>query len=253
MDNQNYCVYIHINKINGKKYIGITSKLPEERWNKGYGYCRNKHFFSAIKKYGWDSFDHKILATNLTADEAGTMEKHFIKKYNSNNPDYGYNICAGGETNILPKESLDKISIANKGRKMSNEAMINRSKNPPKAKAVICENKEFVSITDCAKYYNINPTVMRKWLTGIGYIPKDFVDKGLNFKNNPIEIEEINSPKKWVYCDGMEFESIVECAKYYGVLTDRMKKWLYGIYNMPDFYKERNLHQFYKTLYRVKK
>ena len=33
-----YKVYAHINKINGKRYIGITSKEPKSRWCHGRGY-----------------------------------------------------------------------------------------------------------------------------------------------------------------------------------------------------------------------
>ena len=35
-----YCVYMHINKINNKRYIGITFREPEQRLQKGYGYHR---------------------------------------------------------------------------------------------------------------------------------------------------------------------------------------------------------------------
>lgn len=253
MENQKYCVYMHTNKINGKKYIGITCKDPEKRWNNGYGYCRNKHFFSAIQKYGWNSFEHKILAKNLTSEEAGNMEKDFIAKYKSNLSEYGYNICSGGETNILPKESLEKISNSKKGKPITEAMKQGRKLNPPKAKKVICEGIEFVSIADCARYYEIDPKKMRDWLSGNKYIPEDFVQKGLAYKNEPIEFEQIKSNRKWVYCDGLEFSSIEECAKYYNIRSDRIKHWLYGVYNMPEFYKEKNLHQFYKTLYRVKK
>ena len=34
----NYIIYKHINKINGKIYIGQTCQKPEYRWNHGKGY-----------------------------------------------------------------------------------------------------------------------------------------------------------------------------------------------------------------------
>ena len=51
-----YTVYQHKNKINGKRYFGITSRKPEERWGyNGRNYKSSPHFYSAIQKYGWDN------------------------------------------------------------------------------------------------------------------------------------------------------------------------------------------------------
>lgn len=91
-----FILYCHTNKVNGKRYIGITSMKPEKRWSNGNGYKQNKYFYSAIKKYGWDSFYHEIWFTELTIEEANQKERELIEKYNSANRDFGYNIELGG-------------------------------------------------------------------------------------------------------------------------------------------------------------
>ena len=48
-----YYVYLHNNKINNKKYVGITKQKPENRWGlNGYNYRSSPYFYSAIQKYG---------------------------------------------------------------------------------------------------------------------------------------------------------------------------------------------------------
>ena len=92
----NYTVYMHENKLNHKKYIGITSKDPEERWKRGTNYRSCRAIRRAFEKYGWDGFEHKILFQGLTREEACEKEIQLISEYNTRNPKYGYNICVGG-------------------------------------------------------------------------------------------------------------------------------------------------------------
>ena len=80
--NRKYAVYCHTNKINGKKYVGITGNKPEYRWKNGLGYQNHPHFFAAIKKYGWHNFWHEVLYTGLTKAEAEEWETKLIKEYN---------------------------------------------------------------------------------------------------------------------------------------------------------------------------
>ena len=93
-----YIVYVHINKINGKRYYGITSRKPECRWGKnGNGYKSNEHFTNAINKYGWINFEHIIVARGLSEEEAKWLEIQLIKEWNTNDPNKGYNNSLGGE------------------------------------------------------------------------------------------------------------------------------------------------------------
>ena len=144
----NYTVYQHISP-NGKVYVGITKKKPEHRWNNGRGYKPNKHFYSAIKKFGWDNFKHEIVATNLSKEDACKLEQELIEKHDSTNPEKGYNKSIGVECGSLgvkyppeviakrrknrtytsswakgkkfTEEHKNKIRIANTGKKATEE------------------------------------------------------------------------------------------------------------------------------------
>lgn len=93
--NRNFSVYIHIFP-NNKVYIGITSKNPKDRWDYGHGYLHQNVMNNAIKKYGWNNIEHKILFTNLTMEEAEEKEIELIRQYNSTDRSFGYNISTGG-------------------------------------------------------------------------------------------------------------------------------------------------------------
>ena len=100
-----YLIYCHVNKINGKRYVGYTSYInnPNKRWRDGLGYLNSHHkvFEAAIRKYGWDNFEHLILENNLmTLEEAKAREQHWISFYHTYVGDLecnGYNATKGGE------------------------------------------------------------------------------------------------------------------------------------------------------------
>lgn len=114
-----YTVYRHINKTNGKQYIGITKQNPpSNRWGfNGINYKESSHFWSAICKYGWDNFDHEILYSNLTKEEACIKEKELISQFNTQNSNYGYNVLEGGNCPTIPDETREKMSNAMMGNK----------------------------------------------------------------------------------------------------------------------------------------
>lgn len=134
-----FVVYKHTSP-SGKVYIGITSQKPESRWRQGKGYIKNKYFYAAISKYGWDAFEHTILKDNLPEQCAKTWEKILIAKYQSTNPKKGYNFSSGGEGAFgrygkehplygrrLSDEHRKKLSDSHKGNKPSKDDLQKRS------------------------------------------------------------------------------------------------------------------------------
>lgn len=118
-----YTVYMH-KFPNNKVYIGITGKRITERWRNGKG-SYNQYFCNAVQKYGWDNIEHIILVEGITKEEACKIEIKLISEYKSNNPEFGYNLAIGGETNSgwhLSENTKAKISKANTGYRHSEEA-----------------------------------------------------------------------------------------------------------------------------------
>lgn len=115
----NFCVYKHTSP-KGKVYIGITSQKPKDRWYNGDGYSRQKLFYRAIQKYGWNNFTHEILFENLSKEEAGRKEQELISEYKANNSKFGYNLTNGGEGPIgyhHTEEAKERIGFASRGNK----------------------------------------------------------------------------------------------------------------------------------------
>lgn len=127
MENINiYTVYMHISPSN-KKYVGITKQKPEHRWDSGYGYRTSPHFWKAIKKYGWENFNHIILFDHLTKDQAISKEIELIEKYNLTNGKYGYNITKGGDGLNGTKASFETRLKISKNHRPLNQF---KDKNP---------------------------------------------------------------------------------------------------------------------------
>lgn len=143
-EKRNWCVYIHTNLTNGKMYVGITGIGAKNRWSKGYRHSTKMH--RAIKKYGWDGFDHRILVDNLTKKEAEEIEKNFISDLMLQDDRYGYNIANGGDAPAMTEEIKMKISIANKGHP-------DRGGGTPRRKVLCVETGQiFESVHEAARW-----------------------------------------------------------------------------------------------------
>lgn len=219
--NGKWTVYVHINKVNGKKYVGITSRKINYRWNSGKGYKSQPKFYNAICKYGWDNFDHEIISSNLTENEAKNFEILLIDKLDS--VKNGYNQTYGGEGlngykfseetknkirekaigRKLSEETKDKIRKAHLGIPPSEKALnrakeVNTGRHPsletrekisescrrgkhPAAKKVVFDGIVFDCIKDCSDYAQVPYNAMKLWLEKRSLPPKFIIDKGFEY------------------------------------------------------------------------
>lgn len=112
-------VYSIENKINGKKYIGITTNSFAERYPHGIKNHHNPHLRKSIAKYGEENFEVVVLEKDVKDIETlCKLEEMYIKKYDTCNPDKGYNKSLGGLGVRLPhpftEEHCKKISQTKK-------------------------------------------------------------------------------------------------------------------------------------------
>jgi hypothetical protein len=205
-----YTVYCHENKKNGKLYFGITKTSVRRRWSKGKGYKDQRLFGRAIEKYGWDGFEHIILFTGLTEDEAKQMERDLIREFHTQDRDKGYNITDGGDAYPV----------------MCGE-------QSPVAKSVIVFNLDgtfnarFSTLTDAARYLGVNGGTLSSAISRKGTVKGYFCmfeDECDNREKQPPRKEGDMSAKckavSQYDADGtyiQSFKSIVEAAEKTGI------------------------------------
>ena len=205
-----YTVYQHKNKINGKIYIGITSQKPEDRWgSQGCNYKSSPHFYSAIQKYGWNNFEHNILFTGLTKEQACLKEQELIKEYDLMNREFDYNSTSGGNIFVMNEETKQKISQAMMGNKNGlghpcSEEKKKKISEAQKGRKFTKEHKQ--KLSEAAKNRHVPCSE----------------DKKQTLKEK--------SHKKPVYCEELDkvFESVQECGRQLGIPATNISKLCNG-------------------------
>ncbi|EPY6472255.1 NUMOD3 domain-containing DNA-binding protein [Clostridium sporogenes] len=233
-----YTVYMHTNKINGKKYIGITSQKAENRWAKGEGY-KYQLFYRAIKKYGWNNFIHEILKTELTEEQAKAEEIKLISLYGTTNKEKGYNVGLGGEGmfgNKFTETIKRKISNSHKGKEMPTKTKetlreVNKGNKYCLGKKVPKEvkNKISKSLKGNKNSLGVNHTEETK---------KKMSEKAKGRKHTEETKKKISNSRKGdrnynsrkIICLNTNeiFNTIIDCANTYEINKNTLCNWLRG-------------------------
>ena len=103
------CIYMYTNKINGKQYIGQTTRsLKKRHWqHMSQDEC---YFDRALKKYGANNFELTILEDNIFDEQIlNELEIYYIDKFDTFNN--GYNMNRGGDNKTrFNKDDRDNIA-----------------------------------------------------------------------------------------------------------------------------------------------
>lgn len=67
-----------------------------------------------MRKYGLENFTIEEIDNTEDFKELGRLERYYIQLYDSQNPDKGYNITAGGESNQLDANPRTRLKVSDK-------------------------------------------------------------------------------------------------------------------------------------------
>lgn len=113
-------VYMITNKINGKRYVGQSKHTAEHRFKKHKEDAliakRGYALHSAIRKYGIENFEIKVLARCNSLEEMNHRESLCVKLFCTLSPN-GYNLTGGGGSKVVSEETKKKQSESRKGER----------------------------------------------------------------------------------------------------------------------------------------
>lgn len=137
-----YQVYVVVNKINGKMYIGSTERDLKIRLQKHVAKANEGSRCSlhkAIRKYSKNSFDIRMIEEYPTREAMFTGEIEYIAYFNTYKSSYGYNDTPGGDggnTNGGKKFSEEWVTGISKS--LAGKPQIDRRRFLPEIEQEIC-------------------------------------------------------------------------------------------------------------------
>jgi group I intron endonuclease len=172
-------IYKITNKINGKFYIGKTSKSVEQRFKAHINCAKNRvnrHLYDAMNYYGYDNFTVELIEEIYSNLEANEKERYWINFYNCISPK-GYNMTVGGDGGYTLEnwdessrsELYKKQAKTRTGMKRTPEQKKNFSAAAKKREAEKTEEQKLIiskKISETHKKLGLSPPEDTKWKKG---------------------------------------------------------------------------------------
>ena len=210
-------MYLAVNKVNGKSYVGVTRLELSQRMSLHFNAsikdkCKHQKFARAIVKYGRENFHASIIGNFDTFKKALAAE---IVEIERRKPEY--NITKGGEGTLGYRHSAEKLAEIKKklkGREGPMKGIPRSIATREKIGASVRKNHARYWLGKSRSQDTINKIKIKK--TGI---------KRYAISKEQAEIFAENmrraarNRRKKVICvnDGMVFDSVSSSADHYGI------------------------------------
>ena len=108
-------VYLLRNKINGKCYVGKTTRTVKARWRQHRTEMRIGRYdwplYRDMRAFGEDAFEIKVLGEADCQRRLNQMERSFIRKFNSVDSGYNQHVSSfGGRIRRPPQPRLNPLT-----------------------------------------------------------------------------------------------------------------------------------------------
>lgn len=229
--------YYGLNRSGIGSWVNGKHKMPKYWYDKGLR-LENK----TMEDYEYYETHRRVVCENKYFN---TLNE-FCKEYNLKKASVKNWL---NHNNKMPKEWYDK------GLRYEEESMEDYEWTTYKSRRrVVCDGIVYETAEKFAKTFDLKIPTLNDWLNGRKTMPDSWYNKGLRYEDKSMEdyvkrgtVKRKNkSCNKKVICDGIIFNSITECAKYYKCNPTTMGKWLKGKNPMPQEFKNKGLKYYEK-------
>ena len=120
-------IYIIVNMVNGKVYVGLSKRTFKNRYKKGWWLTTdNDHLARSVEKYGHQSFNTLILEDGRGQNILNILETYYILTFQSHKEEFGYNKTMGGQQYQFSYEVRRKM-IDNHPFRLTTQEFIDRA------------------------------------------------------------------------------------------------------------------------------
>jgi hypothetical protein len=117
-------IYLIVNHAAGKYYVGqhkgnnLKKYLQQKLSHARKGLSKRSRLYDALREFPAEAFTiHALLSDIQTKQELNQVERDFIAFLKSQDPEYGYNICRGGEGFTGPHSESARLKVGEASRK----------------------------------------------------------------------------------------------------------------------------------------